>query len=62
MPVDFTIVSAPVSITFKCPHCNDRVDIPWKELSPPDYWGDCWDDVECPSCGEYVELGDWDYD
>lgn len=60
--VDFTINSRPVSIRFRCPHCYERVEISWKALNAPEYWGDSWEPVECPDCGEWVELGDWTYD
>jgi endogenous inhibitor of DNA gyrase (YacG/DUF329 family) len=60
---DFTIVSAPVKIVFDCPHCNSTgVEISWKNLYVPEYWGDDWGEVMCPECGEMVELGDYDYD
>lgn len=62
MPVDFTIESKPAAIYFKCPHCEEDVRIDWSEITPPEYWGDTWDDVECPHCGKFVILGDWDYD
>lgn len=62
MHVDFVIASAPVGIEFKCPHCEEWVKIDWKDVTPPDYWGDAWDDVECPQCGKFVVLGDWEYD
>lgn len=60
--VKFTIDSRPVSISFRCPHCNDSVCISWKDLNVPEYWGDTWEPVECPDCGELVELEDWTYD
>ena len=59
---DFTIISAPVKITFDCPHCCLPVEISCKNLYVPEYWGDDWGEVECPECGKMVELGDYDYD
>ena len=59
---DFTIVSRPVSIRFQCPFCESEEEIPWEEVKHPDYWGDEWDDIECPSCGKMVSLGEWIYD
>jgi len=59
--VDFQINSAPVSISFDCPYCGDSITLPWKSLNPPDYWGDRWDEVECPDCGKMVELQDYEY-
>lgn len=61
-PTDFTIESAPVNIRFQCPHCGMDVKIPWKQLNPPEYWGDQWDDVTCPDCEKTVTLGGCDYD
>lgn len=61
-PTDFTIVSAPSHITFDCPHCGSKVQIPWRDLLPPECWSDAWDDVTCPECLEEVELGEYDYD
>lgn len=56
--VDYTIVSKPVYITFKCPYCGeDDIKIPFEE----DFWhGGVV--VECPSCKREVELGDGEYD
>lgn len=59
---DFHISAAPVSIELECPFCHEKIEIPWKDLNPPEYWGDRWDDVECPECGKEIELGDYDYD
>ena len=58
----FYIISRPSMIEFKCPYCNITQSINWRDLNVPEYWGDPWDDVECPTCGGIVELGDWDYD
>lgn len=60
--VDFHISVKPVSIEFECPYCHDEISISWRDITPPDYWGDTWDDVECPECGKTVRLGDYDYD
>ena len=62
MPVDFVIESRPSAIRFDCPHCGMDVWIDWNDIIPPDSWGDCWDDVECPYCEKFVVLGDWEYD
>lgn len=59
---DFVIVSKPAYIQFECPYCEMTVDIQWSSLCPPAYWGDNWDDVECPNCGKTVKLGEYDYD
>lgn len=59
---DFIIISAPSYITFECPHCGSKVQIPWGDLLPPECWSDAWDDVTCPECFEEVELGEYDYD
>ena len=59
---DFTIVSKPAWITFVCPHCGDGAEVPWRNVTEPESWGDGWGEVECNICGEMVELGDYDYD
>lgn len=59
---DFRIISRPVEITFVCPHCEVSQEIKWSDMDVPEYWGDDWGEVECPTCGETVELGDYDYD
>jgi C4-type Zn-finger protein len=61
-PVDFTINSAPVSISLECPHCESEIEIPWKDLDVPDYWFGTWSDVECLECGKKIELGECEYD
>jgi endogenous inhibitor of DNA gyrase (YacG/DUF329 family) len=62
MKADFHIDTKPVSISFTCPHCEDPIIIPWKDVNAPEYWGDPWDSVTCPGCGKDVELGDYEYD
>ena len=62
MTADFIIVSKPVSIQFECPYCHCENDIQWRDITPPDDWGDRWDDVECQECGKMVQLGEWDYE
>lgn len=60
---EFRIISAPVKIAFECPYCEAEVEIPWKQINAPDYWGDDWPEVTCPECGrDDVVLGDWVYD
>lgn len=60
---DFVIISRPEKIAFDCPHCAEKVYIPWSKLEPPHYWGDQWPAVDCPECGKTVELGTYsDYD
>lgn len=60
--VDFHINVKPISIDFECPYCKDKVTIPWCDLDVPDYWGDGWGEIECPSCSERIKLGDYEYD
>lgn len=59
---DFHINVKPVSIDFICPHCGHKQEIPWRDVAEPEYWGDDWGEVDCPSCEKTVELGDYDYD
>lgn len=59
---DFHINVRPYSIDFECPHCKSNVEVFWRNVDVPDYWGDHWGAVECPECGEYVLLGEYDYD
>lgn len=60
--VDFHIDTKPVSITLRCPHCDNEVVIPWHLVNDPDYWGDDWGTVDCPVCQKEVKLGEYDYD
>lgn len=62
MTQHFRIVSKPVAIEVECPHCGAEISIPWEAAKVPEYWGDAWEPVVCPDCGEEVELGNWDYD
>lgn len=59
---DFMIISKPSYIIFECPHCGCDVEIQWRDLYVPEYWGDDWGNVLCPYCEKEVELGDYDYD
>lgn len=59
---DFHINVKPVSIDLTCPHCGMEIDIPWKQVCEPDYWGDDWGRVECYMCGKEIKLGDYEYD
>lgn len=60
--VDFHIDTKPISISFTCPHCESEVEIPWKNVDAPEYWGDPWPSVVCPDCEKEVQLGDYEYD
>ena len=60
-PTDFRIVSAPVKIALECPHCGEKIEIPWRDVDVPECWSDQWPSVDCPECGESVDLGDWEY-
>ncbi len=62
MKTDFHIDAKPVSISLECPHCDTDIVLNWEDIHVPDYWGDDWGTVECPVCGEDVELGDYEYD
>lgn len=58
----FHIDTKVVSISLDCPHCGDRIVIPWKEVDVPEYWGDDWGEITCPECGKAVKLGEYEYD
>lgn len=61
-PVDYTIISEPSYIKLKCPHCEEDVEVDFKDV---DFIGDSWNDggyCDCPNCEKEIELGDWDYD
>lgn len=58
--VDFFINQIPYSISFTCPHCSCDVEVLWKTLDIPEYWGDDWGFVECPVCSKEVKLGEYD--
>ena len=60
--VNYTIISRPSYITFKCPFCHEEVEVNFEEVDfNTDYWGDgAW--CDCPECGEEVELDDYEYD
>lgn len=61
MGIDYTIISKPDYIIFKCPHCKGNVEVAFSEVDfNTDYWGDgavC----DCPECGEEVELDGYEY-
>lgn len=59
---DFIIHQRPVSISFECPFCECSAELAWCTINTPDYWGDKWDDVECPHCKNKVSLGDYELD
>ena len=60
--VSWIAVSVPVTAVFRCPHCLEQVEVPFKECS---FYDDNWAEggwCICPECNENVELGDWEYD
>lgn len=59
---DFIIISEPVAIELECPHCEEEVRIPWREIEVPECWSDNWPSVSCPNCGKEIALDDWQYD
>lgn len=62
METDYTINSIPYSITLECPHCGERIEIPFDEVVfKTDYWGDG-GSCNCPECGKEIELGEYEYD
>lgn len=59
---DYIIISKPAYVQFNCPYCHSEVKIPFNDVTyKTDYWGDgAW--CDCPSCGEEVELDNYEYD
>ena len=60
--VDFTILRKPYAVWLVCPHCDYHVEIPWRDVDEPEYWGDDWGYVTCPDCHKELKLGDYDVD
>lgn len=58
----FHIDTKVVSISLDCPHCEERITIPWKNVDVPESWSDDWGEIECPECGKTIKLGDYEYD
>lgn len=58
---DFVINLQPVSITYHCPHCGERIDVPWQDAAKPKRLYDNWPPVNCPVCGQTVYLYDFCY-
>ena len=56
---DYTIISAPKYIKFKCPHCKEEAEIDVKDLDFEVWEGGF---IDCPECEKEVELRDWQYD
>ena len=56
--VNYTIISRPSYIIFKCPFCHEEVEVNFDEVDfNTDYWGDgAW--CDCPECGEELEFFD----
>lgn len=42
--------------------CHHRLEIPWKDVNVPSYWGDLWGTVSCINCNKEIELDEYDYD
>ena len=59
-PVDFFINQRPISISLDCPYCHMPLEIPFREVAEPEYWGDDWGYVECNYCEKEIKLGDYD--
>ena len=62
---DYVICSKPDYISFDCPHCNDEMHIDWEKIYPKLgsdlYYGEP-GTVDCPKCGQEIELGSPEYD
>lgn len=59
---DFHINVRPYSIDFMCPFCMSHAEVMWDEIDVPDYWAGEWGVIERPECGQWVMLGDYEYD
>lgn len=60
--VEYVIKSRPEYVEFECPHCNEKVKLPFKEVKyRTSYWGDG-ALVVCPICKKTVELAEYDYE
>ena len=60
--VDYIILSEPVYVKCKCPHCEAEIEV---EFSDVDFYLDYWGDggrVACSDCGKDIELGEYKYD
>ena len=58
----YTIISVPKSIRFRCPYCDEEIEIDVDHLSF--YSISLWSGgiIECSECHKDVELSDWEYD
>ena len=59
---DFIINQRPYSISLDCPYCDRELEFSWDDINPPDYWGDKWNDVECPYCHKRIQLDEYEID
>lgn len=55
--VKFTICSIPDTIWFDCPYCGEEVGYKYGEVDPVYN-----KEVSCKCCGEYVRLGEHEYE
>lgn len=51
---EYTIVSKPIYITFKCPNCGERVVINVDKLESTNVWESGYED--CPYCHKGIHL------
>lgn len=61
---DFTIVTAPIYVTWECPYCGKEFEDDYKEFSTisdnPGHWSG--EKVECPNCKREIIIDDVDWD
>jgi len=63
--VDFVICSEPDHINLTCPNCDENFEVEWSKLYEEygqDLWTGGYGIVECESCYEEIELGEYEYD
>ena len=63
--VDITINQAPVSVTFECPFCHEKVEIDYddfEDIMASEYWDWEGSKFECPKCEREIRVDNIDWD
>lgn len=63
--VDITIITKPVEVGYKCPHCNAIITLDYDEfedmmISEAPHWQG--EEFCCDWCGEDIEVADVEWD